>query len=117
MTVPVPPAQLINGPAAILSGPALAEASALIQWGIEYVRSRDGIAPSPRLLNTAEMIKKVAEAYRMSGLPKWTSEPAEAPSVQDSKELPLEVTATQAAQLLNFTDRHVRRIESQLGVV
>jgi hypothetical protein len=46
-TVPIPPAQLINGPAVIFSGPALVEVSALLQLGIKHVKVRDPIAPPP----------------------------------------------------------------------
>jgi hypothetical protein len=111
-TVPVPPAQLINGPILIITGPALLEVI-----GIKHVKVRDAIAPPPRLLSLAVLVKQAADQYRaMSdvGPRPQTSGPDPASSSQAD---PHEVTASQAAQMLGITDRHVRRIASQLGVV
>jgi hypothetical protein len=113
----VPPAQLINGPTVIISGPALLEVSALLQLGIKHLKVRDAIAPPPRLLAIAGLVKQAADQYRaMSyvGPRPRTSRPDPASSSQAD---PHEVTANQAAQMLGITDRHVRRLASQLGIV
>src|SRR5687768_11092357 len=85
LTVPVAPAQLINGPTVIITGPALLEISALLQLGIKHLKVRDAIAPPPRLLAIADLVKQAADQYRaMSdvGPRPQTSEPDPASSSQ-----------------------------------
>jgi hypothetical protein len=116
-TVPVPPTQLINGPILIITGPALLEVSALLQLGIKHVKVRDANRAAAPAAILAVLVKQAADQYRaMSdvGPRPQTSGPDPASSIQAD---PHEVTASQAAQMLGITDRHVRRIASQLGVV
>jgi hypothetical protein len=108
-TVLVPPGQLINGPILIITGPALLEVSALLQLGIKHVKVRDAIAPPPRLLSLAVLVKQAADQYRaMSdvGPRPQTSGPDPASSSQAD---PHEVTASQAAQVLGITSLAIGR--------
>jgi hypothetical protein len=112
-----PPAQLINGPTVIISGPALVEIHALIQLGIRYVKVNDAIAPPPRLLAVASLVRQAADQYRMSDVRHRARTSCPDPASSNPTDEPHEITASQAAQMLGLTDRHVRRIASQLGVV
>src|SRR5687767_3589771 len=69
----------------IITGPALLEISALLQLGIKHLKVRDAIAPPPRLLAIAGLVKQAADQYRaMSdvGPRPQTSEPDPASSSQ-----------------------------------
>ena len=103
-TVLVPPGQLINGPILIITGPALLESSAS-----NTSRSATPIAPPPRLLSLAVLVKQAADQYRaMSdvGPRPQTSGPDPASSSQAD---PHEVTASQAAQVLGITSLAIGR--------
>ena len=77
--------------------------------GIKHVKVRDAIAPPPRLLSLAVLVKQAADQYRaMSdvGPRPQTSGPDPASSSQAD---PHEVTASQAAQVLGITSLAIGR--------
>jgi hypothetical protein len=95
----------------------------LMASGVKYVQSPINGSPAPPLEAVAlhRAALRAAELYRqrmfdVAPTPR-TSEPPEASSEQDIDDGPDEITAREAAHLLNYSETHVRRIRDRLGLV
>lgn len=122
------------GAAVLLQGPALLDVLYLVDLGVREVTRRDGITPSPRLLELHRRLAAAAEDYRRmsaSGLgdvrngavqavSSWASAPAFLPGADAHSDgsgvgrgghHPV-VTTREAASILGLSDRQVRRLAS-----
>lgn len=105
--LPAIAAQRVNG--ILLQGHALVAVAQLVKVGIRSAWRDDGITPSPRLRQLADLLADAARDTAASGHPFVGAGLTPASSSLD------EITTTEGAAMLGVSKRQMRRIAPLLG--
>lgn len=103
--------------AVLLQGPALLDVHYLVALGVREVKRRDGINPSPRLVELQRCLASAVGRYRAAvSLAGHADVPDHAAPTGSEHPGPEDLLTTrEAAVILNICERHVRRLAPELG--
>jgi len=112
VTVPAPstpPAVQVLGAAVLVQGPAVVDLHSLVVAGVRETTRRDGITPSARLSSLVSALEAAARVVRAGSAGPGTDVRDHPESAQWNPKDDL-VDTREAAQMLDVSERHVRRL-------